>query len=130
MNGNSLRSNTLAPERAHRRIVDLSAALHVGLREISPLAFAARGRKLAQAGRILRSVRVSDISETGLRIDGSESECSDVAPGDFVALSMTQGGPMMLGTVVRVVPNVGPGAVVIGVRRMPALLSHLVSQAA
>jgi hypothetical protein len=130
MNVHSFRSNPLPPERAHREIVDLSAALHVGLGEIAPLAFSANGRNRAKGGSILRPVRVSDVSDTGLRIDGSDADCADVAPGDFVALTLTQGGPMMLGTVVRVVPNVGPGRIVIGVRRMPALLSSLVSRAA
>ena len=130
MKGNALRSFPLARERAHRRIVDFSAALHVGIAEVSARVLATADPDRAKAGAALRTVRVSDISDTGLRIDGLDEECFDVAPGDVVALSTAPGDPLMLGTVVRIVPNVGPGRIVIGVRRMPAPGSRVVPRAA
>jgi hypothetical protein len=129
MKGNLLRSSPLPTARAARRRVDVCAALHVGLAEIGPLVFGATGPDPASGPNPSRSVLVSDISNTGLRIDGAEDECADIAPGDFVALSVGR-GLLMLGTVVRVVPNVGPGRIVMGVRRLPALWSHLLPQAA
>jgi hypothetical protein len=99
-------------ERADRRSVEIPVALYAGFAEIIS------GLEGA-SDDVARQVRVSNISDTGWRLDGLQDECGDIAAGDLVALRLDAGEPLTLGWVVRVVPDVGPGGIVIGVRRIP-----------
>ncbi len=65
-----------------------------------------------------RIVQLIDLSDTGMSIEGDESDCCEVAVDDLVALRPAPGEPLLLARVVRRLPAPTGGRVVIGLRRI------------
>ena len=65
-----------------------------------------------------RIVQLMDVSDTGVSLEGEEAECSEVAVGDLVALTLDPDGPLLLAKVVRRLPAATGGRVVLGLLRL------------
>jgi hypothetical protein len=63
-----------------------------------------------------RSLRLTDVSDTGFGFEATEKEASSIAVGDLLGLRMSDEEPCVLGRVVRRVPGQVEGQVIIGVR--------------
>src|SRR4029079_14424480 len=70
-----------------------------------------------------RNVRVIDVSASGLGLEGSLPECSEIAVGDIVALRLSPEGPLELGKVARRAFPADDGAV-----GMDVQLAHAVGR--
>jgi hypothetical protein len=67
---------------------------------------------------VSRLVQLTDVSESGVGVEGEEAECSEVAVDDLVALRLKPTGPLLLARVVRRLPAATGGRVVIGLRAL------------
>lgn len=129
--------------RAERHATNIVAELHVGLGELMERGFLPpapqalltlavsdgqrvdahrdeRDRDTAVESiyeRRRRMVRVANVSDTGLGIEGNDADCGGISAGDVVALRLEAGGPLEICKVARSVPS-PVGRVWIGARRI------------
>ena len=131
--------------RAARVASNATAQLHVGITEIMSRSFKAapppgipvelvalegeepgaprreRDDPLSTVYEIARrEVQVIDVSASGFGLEGSVSDCGEIAVGDIVAMRLSVDGPIELGKVARRARGSDDGHVKIGVQRAPA----------
>jgi hypothetical protein len=67
---------------------------------------------------VRRIVQLIDVSDSGVGLEGQETDCSGIAVGDLVALRLVSEGPLLLAKVVRRLPAATGGRVVFGLFRL------------
>ena len=65
-----------------------------------------------------RIVQLLDVSDTGLCLEGDETDCAEIAVGDLVALRLAATEPLLLAKIVRRLPAATGGRVVMGLLRI------------
>lgn len=129
--------------RAPREVVDRPVELLVGLAQISAAGFtsaappaaavglathdgARRGRSEGELRSALdgiyepnrRIVNLTNVSESGFGLEGSDADCGMLAVGELVAARLAPNQPLSLGRVMRCVPAAIAGRVIVGVSRI------------
>ncbi len=132
-------SRTRPATRAQRQATDRLVELYIGLGEITARGFtpaAPRAAAIVLASKdgvartamrtererdlaldeiydpACRRVTLTNVSETGLGLEGSQADCGALAVGDLVGVRISPSEPLVIGKVMRCIPATIPGRVV------------------
>ncbi len=141
-----LRTAKLAPEaRAVRQATERKIELYVGIGDITSRGFLAAAPKPAAIvlaakdgvsrtqGRMERErdtalggiydptrrlVNLTNVSDTGFGLEGSQVDCGSLAVGDLVGMRISPSEKLVIGKVTRCIPAATSGRVIVGIRRI------------